>query len=349
MRYLKLYEDFMEGESLPGVDMPTSDETFNHLILLENRGKDKNILIIPGTGEGDGGFASDYVVMSPKLSKDFNVYSCNWPSNFNVEEYAKECVEDIEKIGGLWTVGGYSFGYRMAYKIAKILEDKKSENFLYKVFGIDGGVPASKEEEMTYLLRDNPPRIAVAYTKEAIEKSRKGKDIIRDKDFFIFRDKSKLDEFMKSNKCQTYLEDGEYTPDDISGLDCDYIVENKFPKGEDWKRRYVNTPGGVNPDYKNSEGKSFIEQDTRMISEFIDRNKTSKTNDNFTGPLKSEVLVIGKSSNIIDDSQRRVSQKISFEKLKDTSIGHDNICAPVVSGGPDGTDEVSGFLNNFLK
>jgi len=124
MKYLKLYEDFMEGESLPGVDIPTSDETFSHLILLENRGKDKNILIIPGTGEGDAGFASDYGVLSPKLSKDFNVYSCNWPSNFDVEEYAKECVEDIEKIGGLWTVGGYSFGYRMAYKIAKILEAK---------------------------------------------------------------------------------------------------------------------------------------------------------------------------------------------------------------------------------
>jgi len=154
---------------------------------------------------------------------------------------------------------------------------------------------------------------------------------------------------MKSNKCQSYLGDGEYTPDDISGLDCDYIVENKFPKGEDWLKRYVNTPGGVNPDYKNSEGKSFIEEDTRMISEFIDRNKTSKTNDNFTGPLESEVLVIGKSSNIIDESQTRVSQKISFKKLKDTSIGHDNICAPVVSGGPDGTDEVSGFLSNFLK
>jgi hypothetical protein len=237
----------------------------------------------------------------------------------------------------------------MAYKIAKVLESKKSSNFLYKVFGIDGGVPASKEEEMKYLLRDNPPRIAVAYTKEAIEKSRTGKDIIRDKDFFIFREQSKLDEFLKSNKCQTYFGEDEYTPDDISNLNCDYIVENKFPKEEDWKKRYVNTPGGVNPDYKNSEGKSFITEDTRMISEFIDRNKSSKTGDNFTGPLQSEVLVIGKASNEIDESQTRVSQKISFKKLKDTTIGHDNICAPVVSGGPDGTDEVSGYLNDFLK
>lgn len=348
MKYLKLYEDFMEGESLPGVDIPSKQNT-SKLILMEDRGKDKNILIIPGTGEGDAGFASDYKVLAPKLSKDYNVYSCNWPSNFNVEKFAEECVNDIEKIGGLWTIGGYSFGYRMAYKIAKVLESKKSSNFLYKVFGIDGGVPASKEEEMKYLLRDNPPRIAVAYTKEAIEKSRTGKDIIRDKDFFIFREQSKLDEFLKSNKCQTYFGEDEYTPDDISNLNCDYIVENKFPKEEDWKKRYVNTPGGVNPDYKNSEGKSFITEDTRMISDFIDRNKSSKTGDNFTGPLQSEVLVIGKASNEIDESQTRVSQKISFKKLKDTTIGHDNICSPVVSGGPDGTDEVSEYLNDFLK
>lgn len=352
MKYLKLYEQFRlveeNDESLPGVDIPSGQNTSN-LVLMEDRGKDKNILIVPGTGEGDAGFASDYGVLAPKLSSDFNVYSCDWPSNFDVEQYAKERVEDIKQIGGKWAVGGYSFGYRIAYNIAKALEEEKSPSFLYKAFGIDGGVPASKEEEMKGLLRDNPPRIAVAYTKEAIEKSRTGKDIIRDKDFFIFRDRSKLDVFLRSNKCQAYLGEDEWTPDDISDLDCDYIVENKFPKGEDWKRRYANAPGGVNPDYKNSEGKPFAEEDARMISEFIDRNSSGKTGGDFAGPLESEVLVIGKASNEIDESQTRISSKISFKKLKDASIGHDNICGPVVSGGPDGTDEVSGYLNDFLS
>jgi len=35
--------------------------------------------------------------------------------------------------------------------------------------------------------------------------------------------------------------------------------------------------------------------------------------------------------------------------LNKYTIGHDNICGSVVSGGPDGTDEVSGYLNDFLS
>jgi len=93
MKYLKLYEQFRlvkeNDESLPGGDIP-SGQNPSKLILMEDRGKDKNILIIPGTGEGDAGFASDYNILAPKLSGDYNVYSCNWPSNFNVEQYAKE-------------------------------------------------------------------------------------------------------------------------------------------------------------------------------------------------------------------------------------------------------------------
>jgi len=148
MKYLKLYEHFRLFEA-------NNQSNLKKLVLLQDRKKDKNILIIPGTGEGDAGSSSDYDTLTPKLSNEYNVYSCNWPSNFNVEQYAKECVEDIKTIGGKWTVGGYSFGYRIAYKIAKVLEEEKSTNFLYKIFGIDGGVPASKEEEMKCLLRDN--------------------------------------------------------------------------------------------------------------------------------------------------------------------------------------------------
>ena len=95
--------------------------------------------------------------------------------------------------------------------------------------------------------------------------------------------------------------------------------------------------------------KPFEEEDARMISEFIDRNTSGKTGANFAGPLESEVLVIGKASNEIDESQTRISSRISFKKLKDASIGHDNICGPVVAGGPDGTDEVSGYMNDFLS
>jgi hypothetical protein len=66
MKYLKLYEQFRlveeNDESLPGVDIPSSQNTSN-LVLMEDRGKDKNILIVPGTGEGDAGFASDYGVL----------------------------------------------------------------------------------------------------------------------------------------------------------------------------------------------------------------------------------------------------------------------------------------------
>jgi hypothetical protein len=330
MKYIKLYEQFR-------LVLEADDKSQKHLILMEDRKKDKNILIIPGTGEGDAGFSSDYTKLASKLSSDYNVYSCNWPANFNVEDFAKECVEDIEKIGGKWIVGGYSFGYRMAYKVAKVLESNNSDIFLNKVFGIDGFVFSNKQEEMDSLTKSNPPRIAVAYSKEAIEKSRKGEDIARDKDFFIFRDEESIKKFLSEKDCQTYLGDDEYTPMDLSTISADWILENKFPKGEDWKKRY-NPPAD---DYKESEGKSFKGEDMKMLKSFIDRTK-GKTNDDFNGALNSEILVIFTSKGVVDDIAKRVSSKIEFEKVKNVSIGHDNICT-------DGADEVSGFINNFVK
>ena len=329
MKYLKLYEQFR-------LILEADDKSQKHLILMEDRGKDKNILIIPGTGEGDAGFASDYAILAKKLSSDYNVYSCNWPASFNVEDFAKECVEDIEKIGGKWIVGGYSFGYRIAYKVAKVLESDKSDIFLNKVFGIDGFVFSSKQEEIDSLTKENPPRVAVAYSKEAVEKSRKGEDIARDKDFFIFRNEQSLKKFLSENKCQTYLGDGEYTPMDLSTISAYWIVENKFPKGEDWKKRY-NPP---TDDYKDSEGKSFKDEDMKMIEKFIDRNKL-KTNDKFTDALNSEVIVIFSSKGVEDEISNKVSSKLQFKNVKDKSIGHDNICT-------DGASEVSGFINSFI-
>lgn len=336
MKYLKLYEDFMEGENLPGGDIPT-DVNLEHLVLMEDRGKEKNILIIPGTGEGDAGFASDYNTLAPMLSQDYNVYSCNWPTNFDVESFAKECADDIKKIGGKWVVGGYSFGYRIAYKIAKVFESEKSDLFLNKVFGIDGGVHASEEEEEQALIKANPPRVAVAYTKAAIEKARTGQDIKRDKDFFIFRDDASLNDFLSENKCQTYFGKDEYTPMDLSAIAADFIVENKFPKGEDWTFRY-NPPVD---DYKDSEGLFFRDEDVRMLREFIERNK-GKINDKFTGPLDSKVILVSKSTFVPDVIDKRVSNNIEFETIKDTSIGHDNICS-------DGAAELSKYLNDFLS
>jgi hypothetical protein len=329
MKYLKLYEKFK-------LLLEADDKSQKHLVLIQDRKKDKNILIIPGTGEGDAGFYSDYNILAKKLSADYNVYSCNWPANFDVEQFAKECVEDIEKIGGKWIVGGYSFGYRMAYKIAKVLESKNSEFFLNKVFGIDGFVFSSKDEEFESLKKNNPPRVAVAYSKQAIEKSRKNQDIVRDKDFFIFRSEESLKKFLNEKKCQTYLGEDEYTPMDLSTISADWIIENKFPKGEDWKIRY-NPPAD---DYKNSEGKYFKEEDIRMLKSFMDRT-AGKSNDSFSGPLKSELLVIFTSKGVVNDISKRVSNKIQFKKVTDTSIGHDNICT-------EGASEVSGFINSFI-
>jgi len=124
---------------------------------------------------------------------------------------------------------------------------------------------------------------------------------------------------------------------DLSTISADWIIENKFPKEEDWKKRY-NPPAD---DYKDSEGKYFKDEDVKMLDKFIDRNK-GKTNDNFSGSLNSEVIIISPSNGVANEVAKRVSSKITFKNLTNKSIGHDNICT-------DGSGEVSKYLNDFLK
>ena len=154
MKYLKLYESFiLESQSETSIiKLYPEDQTFDE--------KKKSILLIPGGEVGKP--EVDYSKIAPGLVDTFNVYSCNWPENINVKEFAQNLSDELTDIGK-FAIGGFSFGCPIAFHLANILETNGNRNFLKTVFFIDGGAPVnSPEEQKTNIVLMNPPRARCA-------------------------------------------------------------------------------------------------------------------------------------------------------------------------------------------
>jgi hypothetical protein len=154
MKYLKLYESFiLESQSETSIIKLYPEEQ------IFDKSK-KSILLIPGGEVGKP--EVDYSKIAPGLVDTFNVYSCNWPEEINVKEFAMNLSEELTNIGK-FTIGGFSFGCPIAFHLANILENNGNKNFLKTVFFIDGGAPVnSPEEQKTNIVLMNPPRARCA-------------------------------------------------------------------------------------------------------------------------------------------------------------------------------------------
>ena len=154
MKFLKLYESFI---------LESQSETSIIKLYPESQKFDKNkksILLIPGGEVGKP--EVDYNKIAPGLVDTFNVYSCNWPENINVKEFAQNLSKELTDIGK-FAIGGFSFGCPIAFHLANILEKNDNKNFLKTVFFIDGGAPVnSPEEQKTNIVLMNPPRAICA-------------------------------------------------------------------------------------------------------------------------------------------------------------------------------------------
>ena len=154
MKYLKLYESFiLESKSKTSIiKLYPEDQVFDR--------KKKSILLIPGGEVGKP--EVDYNKIAPGLVDEFNVYSCNWPEEINVKEFAQNLSNELTDIGK-FAIGGFSFGCPIAFHLANILENNDNENFLKTVFFIDGGAPVnSAEEQKIIIVLMNPPRAICA-------------------------------------------------------------------------------------------------------------------------------------------------------------------------------------------
>ena len=158
MKYLKLYEDFMESESLPGGNIPSKN---NYDIIPypfnQNLDKSKSVILVPG---GDVGKPeNDYSKIAPALTDSYNVYSLSWPKNIDLKLFGKKIADQInDVIKTPFCLVGFSYGVPICWRIAQNLEGK-NENYKNLIISIDGSMLVDDVAKHIFnSLSGNPPR-----------------------------------------------------------------------------------------------------------------------------------------------------------------------------------------------
>ena len=271
MKYLKIYESFITE----------AKKDNNILYKLSNKGE-KAIVLLPGAGKDGGQGKDDFKSLAKSLGKDFSVFTADFKNEFDVRDYAKKIVTEIEANDDIkqFAVGGFSIGGAIAWHLAMAL--KGSKKFNNQLFFIDSGIPNSTEEFAENIIKGNTPRIAMATPVGLIKKARSGKNftkkeiksvkhIYTDTELADFREENKgnyieyLDkDFPPTN---TVLDAAakainEKTPDKV------YIIEDKYDKTE-FDVRYSVKP-------KKIKEKSFKEGDVINNRYFVMQDTLKK-------------------------------------------------------------------------
>ena len=271
MKYLKIYESFITE----------AKKDNNILYKLSNKGE-KTIVLLPGAGKDGGQGKDDFKSLAKSLGKDFSVFTADFKNEFDVRDYAKKIVTEIEANDDIkqFAVGGFSIGGAIAWHLAMAL--KGSKKFNNQLFFIDSGIPNSTEEFAENIVKGNTPRIAMATPVGLIKKARSGKNFTKKEEKsvkHIYTD-TELADFREENKGNyiEYLDKdfpptntvldaaakaiNEKTPDKV------YIIEDKYDKTE-FDVRYSVKP-------KKIKEKSFKEGDVINNRYFVMQDTLKK-------------------------------------------------------------------------
>ena len=271
MKYLKIYESFITE----------AKKDNNILYKLSNKGE-KTIVLLPGAGKDGGQGKDDFKSLAKSLGKDFSVFTADFKNEFDVRDYAKKIVTEIEANDDIkqFAVGGFSIGGAIAWHLAMAL--KGSKKFNNQLFFIDSGIPNSTEEFAENIVKGNTPRLAFAIPVGLIKKARLGENITKkeEKSIRCIYTETELVDFREENKGNyiEYLDKdfpptntvldaaakaiNEKTPDKV------YIIEDKYDKTK-FKVRYSVMP-------KEVKGKTFKEGDVIMLRKFVEQDTLKK-------------------------------------------------------------------------
>ena len=271
MKYLKIYESFITE----------AKKDNNILYNLSNKGE-KTIVLLPGAGKDGGQGKDDFKSLAKSLGKDFSVFTADFKNEFDVRDYAKKIVTEIEANDDIkqCAVGGFSIGGAIAWHLAMAL--KGSKKFNNQLFFIDSGIPNSTEEFAENIIKGNTPRLAFAIPVGLIKKAREGKNITKkeEKSIRCIYTETELVDFREENK-GNYIEylDKDFPPSNTvldaaakaineKTPDKVYIIEDKYDKTEFYVR-YSVMPKEVN-------GKTFKEGDVIMLRKFVEQDTLKK-------------------------------------------------------------------------
>ena len=271
MKYLKIYESFITE----------AKKDNNILYNLSNKGE-KVLILLPGAGKDGGQGKDDFKSLAKSLGKDFSVFTADFKNEFDVRDYAKKIVTEIEANDDIkqCAVGGFSIGGAIAWHLAMAL--KGSKKFNNQLFFIDSGIPNSTEEFAENIIKGNTPRLAFAIPVGLIKKARLGENITKkeEKSIRCIYTETELVDFREENKgnyieyldkdfppTNTVLDTAakainEKTPDKV------YIIEDKYDKTK-FKVRYSVMP-------KEVKGKTFKEGDVIMLRKFVEQDTLKK-------------------------------------------------------------------------
>ena len=271
MKYLKIYESFITE----------AKKDNNILYNLSNKGE-KVLILLPGAGKDGGQGKDDFKSLAKSLGKDFSVFTADFKNEFDVRDYAKKIVTEIEANDDIkqCAVGGFSIGGAIAWHLAMAL--KGSKKFNNQLFFIDSGIPNSTEEFAENIIKGNTPRLAFAIPVGLIKKARLGKNITKkeEKSIRCIYTETELVDFREENK-GNYIEylDKDFPPSNTvldaaakaineKTPDKVYIIEDKYDKTE-FDVRYSVMP-------KEVEGMTFKEGDVIMLRKFVEQDTLKK-------------------------------------------------------------------------
>jgi hypothetical protein len=205
MKYIKLYEQFIESDEIKYDIVPYPSE--------QKLDKSKSLILVPGGDNGDP--ENDYSKIAPSLLESYNVYSFHWPDNINIKEFANKIASQIDNVvKNPFCLVGFSFGVPICWRIAQKLEGK-SENYQNLIISIDGTMLVSDQSEHMYnSLSGNPPRKISAkrldfYKSELGEGDVKESDDVIKQFYYEFNPKLTLDTFDKLRQDSSSAKIGE--------------------------------------------------------------------------------------------------------------------------------------------
>jgi hypothetical protein len=256
-------------------------------LLTKQSDGGKTLILIPGSG---GNAADDFSSLIKNLSKNFSIYTINFPNKVDVRKYTEQIANEINNDPNInyFAIGGYSIGGAMAWHLCRDIQKLQSEKklkkqFKNKLFFIDSGISNTTKEFAKGLDKENPPRIAIAWPLDVFKRVREGSpvsDSEAEEKGRRFFETSKLDTFKKENE-GNYLDysGNKFPPSTDSGLDADakeinqenpWIIEDKFDK-TNFKTRFSNMVK-IGADVA---GKTFKEGD-RIIIQKVQETDTLK-------------------------------------------------------------------------
>ena len=276
MKYLKIYESFITE----------AKKDNNILYNLSNKGE-KVLILLPGAGKDGGQGKDDFKSLAKSLGKDFSVFTADFKNEFDVRDYAKKIVTEIEANDDIkqCAVGGFSIGGAIAWHLAMAL--KGSKKFNNQLFFIDSGIPNSTEEFAENIVKGNTPRLAFAIPVGLIKKARLGKNITKkeEKSIRCIYTETELVDFREENK-GNYIEylDKDFPPSNTvldaaakaineKTPDKVYIIEDKYDKNK-YDKTEFDVRYSVMP--KEVEGMTFKEGDVIMLRKFVEQDTLKK-------------------------------------------------------------------------